>query len=215
MGTFIIVITTVLIVCIILVGCIFFLKKYFPDLLKLNLSPLGRRGPSVSVEFKEKLNKIVKATESEGPLQSENITEQASLSQVSKDDYIKQLEFKIGTLNKQLLGTATVAATTSDLLNSENVQILENISEQAHDYVMEKQPDSDLVKLVDSFIKTCSVCKWGTKMSKHYAQIEEDPFYAGLGYVKCEKDQKHHWFNDSCDKWRPRPKESQQSKPNN
>jgi len=153
----------------------------------------GKRG-----KYRRQLNKLMKATEAESPMQSENITEQASLSQ---DDYIKQLEFKIGTLNKQLLVTTTVAATTtSDFLNSESVQFLENIREQAHDYVMEKQPDSDLVKLADVIIKFCSVCKWGTKMSMYDVPIE-DPFYAGPGYIKCEKDQQKHSFSYSCDKW--------------
>lgn len=213
METFIIVITTVLITCIILVGCIFFLKKFFPDLLKLNLSPLGRQGPSVSVEFKEKLNKLMKATEAESQLLSESATEQPNVSPNSQEERIKQLEFNIGTLNKHLLVTTTVAATTtSDLLNSESVQFLENIREQAHDYVVEKQPDSDLVKLADFIIMMCSVCKWGTTMSMYDVPIE-DPFFVGPGYIKCEKDQQKHPFSYSCDKWEPCPEESQQSKP--
>lgn len=178
------------------------MKSILEALGDIDILKWGKRG-----EFKRRaLNKLIEATKSEIPPKSESITEQSSNSQISKDDHIKQLEFDIGILNKQLLGTTTVAATTtSDLLNSENVQILENIREQARDYVMEKQPDSDLLKLADSYMRSCLYCKWGTQMSIYDVQIDEDPFYAGLGYVKCEKDQQKHLFNDSCDKWETRP----------
>lgn len=156
----------------------------------------GKRG-----KYRRQLNKLMKITEAESQLLSESATEQPNVSPNAQEERIKQLEFNIGTLNKQLLVTTTVAATTtSDFLNSESVQFLENIREQAHDYVMEEHPDSDLVKLADVIIKFCSVCKWGTKMSMYDVPIE-DPFYAGPGYIKCEKDQQKHSFSYSCDKW--------------
>jgi len=200
------VIVTVLIICIILVGSIFFLKTFFPDLLKFNLSPLGRRGPTVNVEFKNQLNKVAEATESESPLQSESITEQPSISQISKDDYIKQLEFKIGTLNKQLLGTATVAVTSSaDVLDQDRIEYFKAIADQSYADVKQADPHSDLINLTGPFLKLCMNCKWGTKRSMHDDQIDDEPSYVGLDYVQCEKDQEKHYYSDSCDKWEPRP----------
>ena len=150
----------------------------------------GKRG-----KYRRQLNKLMKATEAESQLLSESATEQPNVSPNSQEERIKQLEFNIGTLNKQLLGAATVAVTTSsDLLNSASVQFLENIREQALKDVTVSDADSDIVEYAYPLMLSCFHC----------SSFEIDNENCWMGF--CNKHKSVHRSDDVCDDWTSCPK---------
>lgn len=206
MITFIIIVGVILVALFLIVVVYPLLaKKLSPDLKRVN-GRFDHKGVSMSAEWSNELNKIAEVTESESPLKPKSKTEQSSISQNSKDDYIKQLEFKIGTLNKQLLGTATVAITSSaDVLDQDHIGYFKAIADQSYADVKQADPHSDLINLTGPFLKLCENCKWGNITTIYDVETNGYPSCVGLGYIKCEKDQQEHPFNDSCDKWEPHP----------
>ena len=127
-------------------------KKLSPNLKRLN-GRLDHKGVSLSTEWTAKLNKVAEVTESESPLPSESATKQLSVPSTSQNARIKQLEDKVAILNKQLLGTATVASTTAaQILDSERILFFQSIRDQAYKDVSSAQPDSDIIATTSPFV---------------------------------------------------------------
>jgi hypothetical protein len=123
-------------------------KKLSPSLKRLNIRPLGQKGPRWEGEWDaQQLNKVAKATE------SDSTTKLPTVSSTSDKERIKQLEDKIANLNKQLLGTATVAVSTSaQILEPERLKFFQSIRDQAYKDVKLSKPDSDIIATTSAFV---------------------------------------------------------------
>lgn len=185
------------------------MKRRFPDLTKAKyrlFKIFGVEGPHADFEFKEKIQQIADATNS---VTQEKIKPATKIPpvRVPLEEYVKELENKIERINKQLLGTATIATSTAaNILDPDRIEYFKRIAKASYADVKQTDPHSDLINLTGPFLKLCMNCKWGTKKSMYEHQIDEEPSYVGLDYIKCEKDQEKKYYTETCDKWEPHPR---------